>query len=891
MMKTLIEWVLKWPKAVLFLLAVTTVFFANGILKLDFDNSVEAFLPVHDKIYQYYSKTNEIYGDNGRFIITVVSHPDLFSREAFVLMDGLIQDIEEYKEYDSEKELKRLEKMDHIIANNKNILVSVLLGHFEDDPSFQRWIVRKLDREEDESQDLSERDLKKLRKELLSTIAFKKEALVDFVLSPLTMRDISGSADTLETYKLVETDALGRRILPKTEEEFSDLKKKLKRNPAFEKAIYAVDPNTGAITDFGMFIKFKNMKNQDPIAREITQLIKTYKGLKIIPMGVPIGVIQFNDYMRQDLSFFLPIVMTVVAFVFFFNFRSIRGVVFPFLNLFMAQIWTVGLMGYMGFKMTSVGTSIPALVCAVGSSYAIHIMNQYYIDFDLITEKGLSRGLQLTMGHIATTVMLAALTTLISFLTLAPSSIIAMSQWGIVTAIGVFFALFISATLIPAALMLMQHKRPAALLRKDNTLRVTLVDKLVTLAIRLATRHHLAVIGVVIVLGVISAIGFSRIQVESDFMLYFKEHDPLRINNAILEEKLVGASGFNILIDSGKENGVKDAAFLKTVEDLRAWLTSDDNLHLNVGRTDSLNDFIKTMHFAMNQDNRDYYRIPDNTMDILDYLELFDGEDKNGDGRIDDFESYVDADFRTTNIHCRTTKRDHIETIGTARMAKIVKAVEKHLDETLPPPYSYSITGFPIMDILISDYIVNSQLQSLLLSLVVIGLIVTILFSNVRAGILSLIPMSSAVLFNFGVMGFLGVNLDMVTSVIAAITIGIGVDDTIHFLNTFKHFREMGMSVDETVEKTLEVSGKAIIYTSLALIFGFIVLTVSNFKPVILFGLLMALTMIATTVGALLILPSMIKATNVNLEPSEAWYWKYLSLRKLFGMENIEPIV
>lgn len=890
-MNAFIKWVLTWPKTVLLLLAATTVFFANGILNLEFDNSVEAFLPVHDQIYQYYSKTNEIYGDNGRFIISVVSHPDLFSHEAFLLMDALLKDIEEYKEYDSEKELKRLEKIEHIVETNTNLLLPVLLGHFEDDPSFQRWIVRKLDRTEQESQDLNAKDLKQLRQELLSSMALKKQELVDFVLSPLTMRDISGKEDTLETYHLVESDAKGNRIIPKTEEEFSELKRRLKRNPAFEKAIYAVDPETGAITDFGMFVKFKNMKNQDPISREMAQLIKTFKGLQIIPMGVPIGVIQFNDYMREDLSFFLPIVMTVVAFVFFFNFRSIRGVVFPFLNLLMAQIWTVGLMGYVGFKMTSIGTSIPALVCAVGSSYAIHIMNQYYIDFDLITEKGSFRGLQLSMGHITTTVILAALTTLISFLTLAPSSIIAMSQWGIVTAIGVFFALFISATLIPAALMLMKHKRPAVLLNKNKTLKVTAVDRVVTLAIWLATRHHLKVIGVVIVLGVISAVGFSRIQVESDFMLYFKEHDPLRVNNAIIEKKLVGGSGFNILIDSGKENGVKDAAFLKTVEDLRNWLTSDENRHLNVGRTDSFNDFIKTMHFAMNEDKIDYYRIPENTMDILDYLELFDGEDKNGDSRIDEFESYVDPDFRTTNILARTTKRDNIETIGTARMAKIIEAIEKHLDQALPAPCSYTITGFPVMDILISKYIVNGQLQSLLLSLVVIGIIVAVLFNNVRAGILSLIPMSSAVLFNFGVMGFFGINLDMVTSVIAAITIGIGVDDTIHFLNTFKHFREMGLSVDDTIKKTLEVSGKAIIYTSLALIFGFIVLTVSNFKPVILFGLLMALTMVATTIGALLILPSMIKATNVNLEPSEAWYWKYLSLGKMFGMEGVEPSV
>jgi hypothetical protein len=107
--------------------------------------------------------------------------------------------------------------------------------------------------------------------------------------------------------------------------------------------------------------------------------------------------------------------------------------------------------------------------------------------------------------------------------------------------------------------------------------------------------------------------------------------------------------------------------------------------------------------------------------------------------------------------------------------------------------------------------------------------------------------------------------LDIATSIIAAITIGIGVDDTIHFLNTFRHYRKQGLDVDASIEKTLQVAGKAIIFTSLALIFGFSVLELSTFKPLMLFGLLMAVTMVATTIGALLVLPAAIKLTKIKL--------------------------
>jgi predicted RND superfamily exporter protein len=149
--------------------------------------------------------------------------------------------------------------------------------------------------------------------------------------------------------------------------------------------------------------------------------------------------------------------------------------------------------------------------------------------------------------------------------------------------------------------------------------------------------------------------------------------------------------------------------------------------------------------------------------------------------------------------------------------------------------------------------------------------------------------MSVAVIFNFGIMGWLGIKLDLATSIIAAITIGIGVDDTIHFLNTFRHNSEKGYSIDENIARTLAVSGKAIIFTSIALIFGFSVLVTSSFIPVILFGILMATTMISTTIGALVILPAAIKITGIELlrqKGFETWIGRHLNIGRLFGLED-----
>ena len=370
-------------------------------------------------------------------------------------------------------------------------------------------------------------------------------------------------------------------------------------------------------------------------------------------------------------------------------------------------------------------------------------------------------------------------------------------------------------------------------------------------------------------------------------MNYFREHDPVKLNALAIGDKFGGGWSYDILVDSGKVDGVKDPEFLVMIEALRQWLVSDENPQLNIGRTESFSDFIKTMHMAMNNDDISFFRIPENSSDIIDYLEIYSGDDEDSDGRFDEFEPFVDIDFRNCNLLARLCEKEDYH-VGTTEISRIADEIVAYLDRTLPEGTSYTISGFPMMNVKLAHYIVRGQMQSLFLSLLVVGLIVALLFRQIKAGPLALIPMSIAVIINFGIMGWLQINLDMATSVIAAITIGIGVDDTIHFLNTFRHNRAQGLSIDETIRRTLAVSGKAILFTSLALVFGFSILIASNFLPIALFGILTAVTMINTTIGALLILPSVIKATGISLDEPEpgSGIGRYLNIDKFFGMEQ-----
>jgi predicted RND superfamily exporter protein len=681
-MNRYIDFALRRPILILCILAILTVILSPGMMKLEFDNSIDVFMPRNDEEYLYYNKVKEIYGDNGRFIIMALSDENLWSPETLGKMDDLIQDLEDYKEYDGKKEAERLLKLDSI-AERDGIAYESLLSSFQDDPVFQRLLGRKTEKIIGTAGWLSRRNLRTLRKEILRSNDFKKQELVDDIISPLTAKDITGKDDVLEIFDLVDVSDDGKRILPSTTEEMDTFRQRLERNPAFEMGLYTRDRETGDITDFGIIIKIVNIEDQDPIARELFETIKSHHDLTMVTTGIPIVNIWAIDYMHNDLYVLVPIIMLVVMVIFYFNFRSLRGVILPTATLGLAELWLLGLMGYLGFRITSLALTLPPLIIAVGSSYSIHILNQYYADFNLISERGKHEGLRRSMSHISLTVLLAGITTFIAFMTLATSQVNAIKEWGIASAMGVMFAVFISSSLIPAALSLLPHTMPRLLLMKDKTLRTTIVDRIIHLMTKGAVLHHRKVIVVLILLMAFSIAGLFRLKVETVFLYYFKENGPVREAIHIIGDKFGGGDNFVIQVDSGEVDGATKPEFLAAIENLRVWLVSGENRDLNIGRTDSFSDFIKTMHMAMNNDDLSFYKIPETKTDIIDYLELYAGDDDDGNGRFDEFEPFVDESYQTCNILARLYRKKDFR-VGTTEISQIKEKIRDHLSTNLP---------------------------------------------------------------------------------------------------------------------------------------------------------------------------------------------------------------
>jgi predicted RND superfamily exporter protein len=534
----------------------------------------------------------------------------------------------------------------------------------------------------------------------------------------------------------------------------------------------------------------------------------------------------------------------------------------------MADTWVLGLMGHLGFKISVIGISLPPLIISVGSSYSIHIMNRFLIDSEKIRSDK-KEGIFNSMQMVGMTLLLASVTTITGFSTNMATQVSSIFEWGVFAALGTAFAVFIASLFIPAVFTFIDIKKP----RRESAGTGTsqgrgVVSSILDLCSKLSVKHPGKVIAGAAVIIAVSAAGIFQLESETSLQSYFSRSDYINSSNCEIGKKFGGTMGLNILIDSGVTDGVKDPGFLNKTEELREWLTSPENTDLHIGRTDAFGDFIRTINMAMHNDDPAFYSIPDSKTDLIDYLEIYSGNDENSDGRIDEFEPYIDPEFRTVNIFARLSESES-SMLGTADISRIVEKIRTHFNSELNNSgYRVTISGEPLIIISLAKYVVRGQMWSLFLSFIAVTLIVAVLFRNAAAGLISSVPIITAVIVNFGVMGWIGIKLDIATAIIASITIGIGVDNTIHFLNTYRHAAQKYSSIDDAVHHTLTTGGKAIIFTALALIAGFSVLVISQFKPIFLFGIMMGFTFITTTAGAIIILPALIKLMEFDPEKS-----------------------
>lgn len=288
------------------------------------------------------------------------------------------------------------------------------------------------------------------------------------------------------------------------------------------------------------------------------------------------------------------------------------------------------------------------------------------------------------------------------------------------------------------------------------------------------------------------------------------------------------------------EGDIKDPAVLRQMERLCDHLEQEPT----VTRTVSIVDYIKKMNRAFNGDSAQYYTLPETREAVAQYLLLF-----SISGDEDDLSQFVDYDYSQAQILARVNEASSVSLNNLLKDTR--KYVRAEFDEATFP----YVTGFVAVIGELMDIIVRGQMYSLLLSIVLVSLVCMLLFRSVVAGLLSIVPLTVAIILVFGLMGYSGIELNSATAMLSSIMIGVGIDYTIHFLYRFRHEVQAGYSAQEAVIQTLTTSGKGIIYNAMSVIVGFTVLLASGFLPIYFFGFLIVFSITACLLGALTFMP------------------------------------
>ena len=593
------------------------------------------------------------------------------------------------------------------------------------------------------------------------------------------------------------------------------------------------------------FPKDANIEEKAVLYTDITKLLDSFPfpEVNLFLAGRPCVEVELGNYMREDVKTTVPFVIVVIIIVLFLSFRSFPGVLLPMLCVIIATINSMGLMGYFGLELSIIGIIIPVTLIAVGSAYSIHVVRYYLIALKTgITPK---EAVEETFKNVGMSVILAGITTMCGFGSLTTSSVIPIREFGIFTAVGTGVALIVSLTLIPSLLLLFvksgRSKRNSHRKVKD---RLSFIESLIFKITRIVMNNHRAVFAFGVVLIIISIILSTGLVSYNDMIEDLPKDSKIRIASNWINNNFTGTTDITILF-TGKKDSIKDPEVLRQIEGLQNFVKEK---YPFVIKSVSIADFIKRMNVAMNANNPQFDKIPSSKELIAQYLLLY-----STSGDPDDFDPYVDYDYKEARVIFMSTRSK-----STANL-EVIDSIKEYTEKHIDPKIKMQMSGNAPIGKMMTSLIVGGQVKSVITSMIVVFILMTFIYRSLFGGILSIFPLSIAILINFAIMSVFIIPLNPSTSLVGSIAVGVGIDYAIHYINNARLNAGKYTTIDELYLHTATTSGTSIFFNALAVASGFLVLSFSNFGVLLKLGALVSITMITSAIGSLIFIPVILK--------------------------------
>ncbi len=808
-----------------------------GISDLKLDMTLESYFQSDDPMKQDLDRFRLIFGsDESSYIIYRAKDGDVFSPTSLRAVQGIQQELQRYRLHlepgtshplDHLREVRTLLNASYLEATEDALISRQFIGDHLPTTLSEREALRQAALEQPDFPLLYFSPDSRFGGMVLRTdfgtrvqlpdnpdAAIPTETTDDFGFAEEPLLDLSG--DSVEVATTSRTEGLPEYQATEMEEYV-----------AFSKAVY-----------------------------EILNRPEYAEHLEYHPVGMAELYYFFVEMVMMEMGWISVGSIVLILGVLALLFRSWSAMVWPVGIIVTTLIWIMGLVGWSGEPMSSMVTIIVYLILAVGVADAVHILSGYLYFRNHGQDH--AQALRSTYRKSGVACVLTSVTTAIGLLALLFVPIVPISTFGIFSALGVGLALLLTLFWLPLMLDLWS---PVAQVESDEADRMHLIQRWLRKVEPLSYQHPWRMTLLFSGLGVFLLIGAFRVHVDSNMVNIIKEGVSLRETYELVDQQMSGTNNLEILISGDQPDLLKDPEVLKAMEALQQHL-AEQYAHL-VTRTFSLVNVVKDSYRVLNEGRPERHQIPSDRAVLANTLFLFNNANPTERRRVvtDDYAmGRISVQLRNAGSQEYRALIEEVEAWAAQRFAPLTQTY---------PSLTVSATGTMALTMVLTDYISWSQIKSFGLALVVISGLLLLAFGSLRAGLVALFPNLFPILTIFGLMGWLNIPLDADTLLIAPITIGIAVDDTIHFLTHYRAEIQQRQQPQEAIRHAFRETGQAICFTSIILSLGFLIFVFSLHQGLSNFGVMSAIAFLAALLADLLLLPSLCLLANLRFPTSK----------------------
>ncbi|CAK1797757.1 SSD domain-containing protein [Vibrio crassostreae] len=551
------------------------------------------------------------------------------------------------------------------------------------------------------------------------------------------------------------------------------------------------------------------------------------------------GIIAMNNAFmtsaQQDSSTLVPLMLLVVLVFLTFMLRSFFSVVATLIVIISSIVATMGLSGWAGMFLSTATVNVPTLVLTLAVADCVHVI----VTMRQAMQRGMEKAqaIQYSIKLNAMPILITSVTTAIGFLMMNMSDSPVLRDFGNLSALGVLIACFLSVTMLPALLKLLPVKRLPANPEAAN--KVTFMDKLGDFVV--TNRKALLPISTLVIVGAAALIPLNKVNDES--VKYFDTSSEFRQAADFMEETVSGMTTLSIAVKTNESQAIADPVFLQAIGDFTDWL----RVQPETDHVATLSDVYMRLNKNMHGDDESYYKLPLNRELAAQYLLLYEmslpyGLDLNNQINVD-----------KSSIKMVLT----VDNLGSVELVELEERIYSWFAANAPQ-YEVVASSPSLMFAHIGETNMASMLSTLPITLVLISGLMIFALRSVRLGMISLVPNIAPAIIGFGLWALISGEINLGLSVVVTLTLGIVVDDAVHFLSKYQRARIEGKSAEEAVRYAFHTVGRALWITTVVLVAGFSVLAMSSFRLNSDMGLLSAIVIFIALVVDFILLPSLL---------------------------------